>query len=916
MKNFNLQNIIKFYRDCYQREYSTEKVLNFYSSSVSDLYYPDTFKILSKNEYALPVDTEWGKKILLSLELNSSEKKLICGSFFLKGKIELLGKSHQIFTPLFLNEILLKYSNEVYFLEVDHHSMSLNPVAINYLNSFSEDFTLSNDGLYSDIFKIKDVFTFGGLVKLQELLKERFPTLNLDLIEDRIKSDDRISNLTNIYRSKKSEYRNTLFPDILVGMIEKPKKSKDVINELAELSERRHSKLSILAQIFNINDSLFRKKNKATYSREIVVPVSLSQNQEKILSSSNKSNVSLVVGPPGTGKSFSIAALAIQAFYEGKKVLIASKNQQACQVIFNKIENDIGIKGISINASKARYKISVSSKLKNIANGIGVKPVNIDNLKKIGNEVIILKNTINRIIKEITLREGEEIKWGKKLASSKEGIFHAIQKKWIEYRHSYNEPIWELKYSLHTLDKKLKKKERQLLKLSYQNNLNKLLEFSRSELLQYEKAFKESRGNLIKEIFSSVDFNVVLRVLPIWICKSVDIANIAPLKEELFDLLIIDEASQCDISSSIPIIYRSKSITVVGDPNQLRHISFISNRTEELIKKRHNVNSINLAYRKRSILDHINESIGTQDNVIFLDEHFRSMPDIINFSNNQFYSGQLKIMTDQWRENDFKNLKLKYIEDGIRNQKGENYKEAEFICNSIVKIIDSEKENIKSNCTTIGVISPFRHQVQLIKKTIREQIEPSSITKHKILVGTPFHFQGEERDIVFLSFTIDKNTHHGVVRYLERPDVFNVSITRAKNRKVVCISVDPNELNRETLLSKYLSYRPEKRNIETDKTSYDNFLNEVKQAIIGLNKGKILVNKNICGVNIDIAIIQENRTLGIDLIGFPGEFIDQISMAEVMSLERANIDIFMLPYSTWYFNNDLCMKSLLKFIEN
>lgn len=915
MKN-NIQNIIKFYRDCYQREYSTEKVLNFYSSSVSDLYYPDTFKLLSQNGYELPVDTEWGKRISLSLELDSSEKKLVCGSFFLKGKIELLGKKHQIFTPLFLNDVILDYSNEVYFVKVDHYSMSLNPIAINYLNSLNENFTFNNDDLLSDVFRIENIFSFAGLVAFQELLKEKFPSLNLDLIENRIESDNRISDLKNIYKSRKDIHRSTLFPDILIGMIEKPKKSKDVINELTELSEIKHDNSSVLAHIFDTDNFHSPKRNIKNKSQEIVVPVSLSQNQEKILTSSNESSISLVIGPPGTGKSFSIAALAIQAFYEGKKVLIASKNQQACQVIFNKIEHEIGVKGVSINASKARYKMSVSSKLRNITNGVGVKNVDIDYLRRIRHEVVLLKNRMNRVVKEIILREGLEKKWGEKLAAKKGGLFHAIQKKWIEYRHAYTEPIWEQKYFLHELDRKLKKKERQLLKLNYQKHLHNLLSNNRSEILQYEKAFKESRGNIIKEIFSSIDFSVVLNALPIWICRSIDLANIAPLKEGLFDLLIIDEASQCDISSSIPILYRSKSVTIVGDPNQLRHVSFISKRTETLIKEKYNVSSLNLAYRNRSILDQINESIQNQDNIIFLDEHFRSMPDIIHFSNNQFYSGQLKVMTDQLRENDYNNLKVKYIEDGVRNHKGENRKEADYIIRSIAKIVASEKDNSKNNCSSIGVISPFRQQVQLIKKLIREQIESSSLSKHKILIGTPFTFQGEEKDIVFLSFTIDEKTHHGAIRYLERPDVFNVSITRAKSRKVVCISIDPNKLNRETLLSKYLSFKPKKRIEKIEESSYDKFLEEVKQAVIKLNTEKVFVNKMICGVNLDLVVIQENQTLGIDLIGFPGEYINQLTINELMSLERAKIDVFLLPYSTWYFNNELCLRSLKEFIEN
>lgn len=915
MKN-NIQNIIRFYKDCYQSEYSTEKVSNFYSKTVSNLYYPKTFELLSKNEYELPVSTEWGNKVGIELKFESSEKKLVCGSFFLKGKMDLLGKSYRIFTPLFLNDVTLKYSNEVYYLIVNQESISLNPIAINYLNLLAENPIYQYDEISTHLLEDPDLFSFSGLIKLQNYLNTKYPKLNIELLEKRIETDSIISNLDTIYKSRKNEYRNILFPDILVGLTEKPKRSKDVINELIDLSGRKHNDSSILSNIFQYPDFEYSIINNDSKKQEIVVPVSLSQSQEKILKSANQSKVTVVIGPPGTGKSFSIAALAIQAFQEGKKILIASKNEQACQVLFNKIQEDIGIKGITINSSKARYRISVSTKLRNIANGVGIKSIDENYLKKVKNEVLLLKKKTRTIIDKITYREAIEKKWGEKLSSSSESIFSKIQKKWISYRHGLKEPIWELKFQLHEIDRRLKKKEKRLIRLTYEYNLYKLLSQSRPDLIRYEKAFKETRGNVIKDIFSSVNFNIILEALPIWICKSSDVANIVPLKEGLFDLLIIDEASQCDISSSIPLLYRAKSIAIVGDPNQLRHLSFISNRREELTKTKYNLSGLNLAYRDKSILDLVNEAVKSQNNIIFLNEHFRSMPDIISFSNNHFYSGQLKIMTDHLNENAYDNLKVNVIEGGIRNDKGENLNEAKEILSVIELRIQQEVELCKSSSSTIGVISPFRNQVQLIKRLVRERIAPSEINKHKLLIGTPFKFQGEERDIVFLSFTIDEKTHQGSIRYLERPDVFNVSITRAKNTKEVYISMNPNKLNKETLLSKYLCSKPPNQFRAEENRVYDEFLEEVKQSLEELNSGKIQTDRKICGTSLDIILIQNDRTLGIDLIGYPGEFTNQLTIEEIMSLERAKISIFLLTYSTWYFDKELCIKALTEFVKN
>lgn len=915
MKN-NLKDIIRFYRDCYQFEFSTEKVLNFYSKNVSQHYYPKTFELLSKNEYELPADSAWGEKVSIELELESSEKKLVCGSFFLKGKIDLLGKSHRIFTPLLLNDVILKYSNEVYFLIVDQESTSLNPIAINYLNSLDGSPVHQYDEISERLLEQSNLYSFSGLIELQKLLNVRYPKLNTDLLEKRIETNSIISSLDTVYKSRKIEYENTLFPDILIGITEKPKKSKDVINELNDLSNRRHKDSSILSNLFQNPDFENNLKNRGSKKQELVVPVSLSKSQEKILKSVNQSKVTAVIGPPGTGKSFSIAALAIQAFQEGKKVLIASKNEQACQVIFNKIQNDIGIKGITINSSKPRYRISISSKLRNIASGVGIKSIRESYLEKVRDEVVQLKKRATSIIDEITIRESIEKKWGEKLSNSSQSIFSKIQKKWIEYRQSLKEPIWELKFQLHEIDRRLKRKEKQLIKLTYEYNLYQLLRGSRADIRRYEKAFLEKRGNVIKNIFSSINFDIILEALPIWICKSSDIANIVPLKEGLFDLLIIDEASQCDIPSSIPLLYRAKSVAIVGDPNQLRHLSFISSRKEEFTKAKYNLTGPKIAYREKSILDLVNDVIKSQDNIVFLDEHFRSMPDIISFSNNHFYSGQLKIMTDHLNDSSYDNLKVNIVEEGKRNDRGENLKEAMQILASIEYIINQETELSKSNSSSIGIISPFRHQVQLIKKLITEKIEPSNILKHKILIGTPFKFQGEERDIVFLSFTIDEQTHQGSIQYLERPDVFNVSITRAKRSKEIYISINPKKLNKDSLLSKYLSLKPPNHIRHEENEIYDTFLEEVKQTLTQMTPGKLITDRKICGTYLDIILIQNNRTIGIDLIGYPGEFANQLTMEEIMSLARANISIFMLTYSSWYFDKELCINALSSFVKN
>ena len=131
---FDLTALLNFYRDAYQYEYSTERVADFFAKNVSNLYYPESFELLIQDDYQLPVASDWGRKVTAELELNSSEKKLVAGTFFIKGKAEVLGKTQRIFAPLFLHDVNLDRDVELYSIQLDAASLNLNRAAFNFLN--------------------------------------------------------------------------------------------------------------------------------------------------------------------------------------------------------------------------------------------------------------------------------------------------------------------------------------------------------------------------------------------------------------------------------------------------------------------------------------------------------------------------------------------------------------------------------------------------------------------------------------------------------------------------------------------------------------------------------------------------------------------------------------------------------------
>ena len=111
-------------------------------------------------------------------------------------------------------------------------------------------------------------------------------------------------------------------------------------------------------------------------------------------------------------------------------------------------------------------------------------------------------------------------------------------------------------------------------------------------------------------------------------------------------MVIIDEASQCDIPSALPLLYRAKRAVIIGDPNQLRHIATISESTDVDEAAKAGVGKGAFLYSERSLFDLAQRSVGNRPGNLLLNEHYRSDSRIISFSNHVFYRDSLLIRTD------------------------------------------------------------------------------------------------------------------------------------------------------------------------------------------------------------------------------------------------------------------------------
>jgi very-short-patch-repair endonuclease len=252
-----------------------------------------------------------------------------------------------------------------------------------------------------------------------------------------------------------------------------------------------------------------------------------------------------------------------------------------------------------------------------------------------------------------------------------------------------------------------------------------------------------------------------------------------------FDLVIIDEASQCDIASALPLLYRAKRSVIIGDPMQLRHISALTRPRDSELQHKYGLVETHARwmYSVSSLFD-IAASIVPPESFINLRDHHRSHADIIGFSNDAFYEGQLRVATryPKLKRPDTKQPGIVWqdIRGSVtRPSEGgaQNAEEARAVVSAVVDLLVT-----RGYAGTVGVVTPFRAQAQLLQSMIQSRSEFQEIAgRAELIVDTVHKFQGDERDVMFFSPVVSRGISTGALGFLRsNGNLFNVAITRAR----------------------------------------------------------------------------------------------------------------------------------------
>ena len=574
------------------------------------------------------------------------------------------------------------------------------------------------------------------------------------------------------------------------------------------------------------------KPKDKEFNSILIFPFGINQSQYQAVKNAMENQISVIEGPPGTGKTQTILNIIANLIYNGKSVAVVSNNNSATANVFEKlkqfdfdyicatlgrkenkenfIQNQNGLypnfeynenDKLEANPNKNKELIEQLEEFFNLQNNIAInknilselkiemehfiKQENISNLPKIRN----IKSLNSQKIMNIKIRLEELKRVGiflklKLILLYGIGDFRFYKKSINEIINVYDKIYYTLKEK--ELNEAIEKDSKRFELLSKNNIIETLKNNSISILRTYLK--NKYKNKKERKIFTLEDLNKksekFILEYPVIFSTSYSIGKCLN-KDFKFDYLIIDEASQVDLITGALALYNAKNAVIVGDRKQLPNVipSDSLSKIEELSKK-YNIAS-NYDYVKQSFLTSIIESLNYVNKVL-LKEHYRCHPKIINFCNKKFYNNELIILTEDKGEEDV--MKVYITVKGSHARGHYNQRQIDIIDKEIMPELKQ-----KLSVDEIGIVSPYNEQ------KIRLQ---DAINNENIQIDTVHKYQGREKDAIIIT-----TVNNQISEFIDDPKMLNVAITRSKRflRLVVSRDICEKDGNINDLV-KYIKY--------------------------------------------------------------------------------------------------------------
>ncbi len=552
----------------------------------------------------------------------------------------------------------------------------------------------------------------------------------------------------------------------------------------------------------------------------LIFPFGCNASQFKAVKNALENKLSVIEGPPGTGKTQTILNIIANILILSKTVQVVSNNNSAIQNIYEKFSEyglEFIIASLGRSSNKTKFLTSQTDSYPDFSGWfspeaehpefieeIGKLSEQLQNVFEMQSDLAETRQELNQIITEQrhfeqyitetdlpdrsmimmrrTVKSSDILKlWEicQRYADNNKNIpllfklrsrFRFGMCKWDFYKNKPEHII----SALHALFYRTKEEELQRRISSIENSLKninaqQLLNDMQTKSMQYLKhrlyikySKNESRPIFIGEDFWKKPYEFQAEY-PV-ILSTTFSSRSSLYSRAKFDYVIMDEASQVDIPTGALALSNAKHAVIAGDSKQLPNVITDEDQkiADAIFKSFELPQSYNFA--KNSFLSSLCKIIPDVPSTL-LREHYRCHPKIINFCNQKFYNGNLIIMTKDCGESDA----LSVIKTSIGNHSREhmNQRQIDILTTEVLPKIEADPDSI-------GIIAPYNNQVNEIKR----QLPDNGIT-----AATVHKFQGREKDTIIMTTVDDK-----ISDFTDDPYLLNVAVSRAKKRLVLITS--------------------------------------------------------------------------------------------------------------------------------
>lgn len=507
-------------------------------------------------------------------------------------------------------------------------------------------------------------------------------------------------------------------------------------------------------------------------------------NLDQLLAINNamKYPVAYIQGPPGTGKTSTIINTIVTAFFNEKTVLFASYNNHPINGVVEKL---LGMKYQNHRIPFPALRLGSNEKMQEALEYIR-------NVYEQTRKIAVYKSTLDR-------NREDRIERAKRLSGllrryeerldleERRETIHRV----LEFENEQSISFQMLPFQADLQGRQMEQVKRRIEKTGditeeedfslLDDNVEELKKYLYYTSASYIKKIDLPRHEELKNIIFNQNKKLQLEEFARYLSKKENIRKLQEIfpivattcisahklgePEPMFDMVIMDEASQCNLAVSLVPVIRGGSLMLVGDPQQLNPVIQLEELVNQKLRKKYNI-SEEYDYRKNSIYKTFLACDAVSDEIL-LHYHYRCHEKIIGFNNKKYYNEKLCIQT----KSDEKEPLL-YIDVKDSQSNGKNTAPAEV--EEILRYAAANRDK------TIGVITPFVNQRKLLEEAAREA------RLVNVDCGTVHAFQGDEKDVVLFSTAITQQTGQGTYQWLKNnKELINVATSRARDKLVI-----------------------------------------------------------------------------------------------------------------------------------